>query len=107
MDIINWRPIRLSNCDSKDFTKALALISKVLDVVIDQNRIAYVNGGAVADNIYSIHFMKDHCSLNKKDAVLVSLDARKVFDSVSLSYIEKMDLAPILLNALNHLWGYL
>ena len=56
----------MSNCDSKDFTEALTLISKVLDVVIDQNQIAYVNGGAVADNIYSIHFMKDHCSLHKK-----------------------------------------
>ena len=61
-DIKNWRPITLSNCDSKIITKALALrMAKVLDEVIDHSQTAYVGGRAVADNLRSIMFMKDHC----------------------------------------------
>ena len=61
-DITNWRPITLSNCDSKIITKSLALrVSKVLDEVIDLNQMAYVGGGAVADNLRSILFIKNHC----------------------------------------------
>ena len=89
-DIKNWRPITLSNCDSKIITKALALrVSKVLDEVIDKNQTAYVGGRAVADNLRSILFMKDHCREKGIDAVLVSLDARKAFDSVSHKYIRE------------------
>ena len=82
-DIKNWRPITLSNCDSKVVTKALTLkISKVLDEVTDHNQTAYVGGRDSANNLCSILFMKDHCSSNQIDAVLVSLDARKAFDLV-------------------------
>ena len=34
-------------------------------------------------------FMKDHCIEEKIDAVLISLDAKKAFDSVDHGYIEK------------------
>ena len=34
-------------------------------------------------------FMKEHCSDEQKDAVLISLDAKKAFDSVNHQYIEK------------------
>ena len=54
-------------------------MSKVLDEVIDQNQTAYVKGRAVADNLSSILFMKDHYSSKKIDAVLVSLDVKKAF----------------------------
>ena len=58
-DIKNWRPITLSNCDSKVVTKALALnISKVLDGMIDQNQMAYMNGRAFADNLCSVLFRR-------------------------------------------------
>jgi hypothetical protein len=44
-DIKNWRPITLSNCDSKIITKALTIkISKVLDSIIDVSQTAYVPG---------------------------------------------------------------
>jgi hypothetical protein len=32
--------------------------------------------------------MKDHCMAEKVDAVLISLDAKKAFDSVSHQYTE-------------------
>ena len=83
-DIKNWRPITLSNCDSKIITKAFAIrMSKVLDDLIDPNQTAYVNGRSVTDNLRSILFMKDHCVEEGVEAVLISLDAKKAFDSVS------------------------
>ena len=42
--------------------------------MIDHNQTAYVGGGSGADNLRSILFMKDYCSYNKLDAVLVSID---------------------------------
>jgi hypothetical protein len=49
-DIKNWRPITLSNCDSKFFTKALAIkMSKVLDDVMDPNQSEYIRGRSRAD----------------------------------------------------------
>ena len=87
-DIKNWRPITLSNCDSKIITKALALrMSKVLENIIDPAQTAYVPGRSISDNLRSNYFYKSHCEKNNLDAVLVSLDAKKAFDSVDHGYI--------------------
>ena len=43
----------------------------------------------MADNLLSILFMKNHCREININAVLVSFDLRKAFDSVSHSYIRK------------------
>jgi hypothetical protein len=70
-------------------TKALAVkILKVLDELIDLNQTAYISGRSVTDSLLSILFMKDHCIVEGIDAVLISLDARKEFDSVSHRYTE-------------------
>jgi len=87
-DIKNWRPITLSNCDSKILTKALSnKISKVLDSILDTSQTAYIPGRSVADNLRANFFMKNHCRKKKIDSVLISLDAKKAFDSVDHKYI--------------------
>jgi hypothetical protein len=49
-DIKNWRPVTLSNCDSKIITKALALrMSKALGELEDPNQTEYINGRSVTD----------------------------------------------------------
>jgi hypothetical protein len=89
-DIKNWRPITLSNCDAKIITKALAnKTSKVLESIIDKAQTAYVPGRSVADNLRSNFFLKTYCKQNNIDSVLVSLDAKKAFDSVDHRYIEE------------------
>ncbi len=89
-DIKNWRPITLSNCDSKIITKAISLkTSKVLDSIIDSSQTAYVPGRSVADNLRANFFIKKHCQNKNIDAVLISLDAKKAFDSVDHKYIEE------------------
>ena len=89
-DIKNWRPITLSNCDSKIITKALSLkTSKVLESIIDPSQTAYVPGRSISDNLRTNFFYKNYCSQNKIDSVLISLDAKKAFDSVDHKYIER------------------
>jgi exonuclease III len=89
-DIKNWRPITLSNCDAKIITKALTIkVSKVLDSIIDVSQTAYVPGRAVADNLRSNYFLKKYCREKDLDSVLISLDAKKAFDSVDHQYIEE------------------
>jgi hypothetical protein len=89
-NISNWRPITLSNCDAKIITKALAnRMSRVLGEIIDENQTAYVKGRSVTDNLRSMKFMKEHCIQNEIDGILISLDAKKAFDSVDHKYIEK------------------
>jgi exonuclease III len=88
-DIKNWRPITLSNCDSKIITKALSMkVAKVLDSIIDPSQTAYVPGRSVADNLRANFYMKNHCKKLNLDSVLISLDAKKAFDSVDHKYIE-------------------
>jgi hypothetical protein len=87
-DIKNWRPITLSNCDSKIITKALAMkISKTLDSIIDPSQTAYVPGRAVSDNLRLNFFFKKYCKEKNINSVLISLDAKKAFDSVDHEYI--------------------
>ena len=89
-DIKNWRPITLTNCDAKIITKALAArMAKITDKIIDKTQTAYIPGRSVMDNIRSNLFLKNHCKTNNLDAVLISLDAKKAFDSVDHNYIRK------------------
>ena len=93
-DIKNWRPITLSNWDSKIITKALTQkTAKVLETIIDPSQTAYVPGRSVADNLRSNFFYKNYCNKNNLNAVLISLDAKKAFDSVDHQYIEETLLA--------------
>jgi hypothetical protein len=89
-DIKNWRPITLSNCDAKIITKAIAIkTSKIIDSIIDVSQTAYVPGRSITDNLRSNSFYKNYCKKNNLDAVLISLDAKKAFDSVDHKYIEE------------------
>ena len=50
-------------------------------------QVAYVRGRSVTDNLRSIMFFNDHCKNEKIKAAVVSLDAKKAFDSVVHGYI--------------------
>ena len=89
-EIKNWRPITLSNCDAKIITKALSMkTAKVLESIIDVSQTAYVPGRSVMDNLRTNFFYKQYCQKKTKEAVLISLDAKKAFDSVSHNYIKE------------------
>ena len=89
--LTNWRPITLSNCDHKIFTKLYA--NRICDRIsgsIGENQTAYLKGRLINDNIRSLLAnIKIINSEDDLDAVIISLDAKKAFDSIEHSYIEK------------------
>jgi hypothetical protein len=88
-EIKNWRPITLSNFDSKIITKALATrMANHLNEIIDPSQTACVPGPSAMDNIRSNFYIKNLCK-KKIHGLLISLDAKKAFDSVSHDYIRE------------------
>jgi len=84
----NWRPITLTNCDLKIYTKNMAnRVSLVLDKIIFKSQTAYIPGRNVHNNSRMYEFYRDYCNKNNIDAVLLSLDAKKAFDSVDHRYM--------------------
>ena len=89
--IENWRPITLTNCDLKIFTKLISdRVSKVLDKIIHPCQTAYIPGRVVHDNLRIFEFYNNYCKEKNIDALLLSLDAKKAFDSVSHKYMHKV-----------------
>ena len=89
--LTNWRPITLSNCDHKIITKTYSnRISERLAFKIKERQTAYLKGRMINDNIRAILGSISASNMDDSiDGLLVSLDAKKAFDSVEHSYIEK------------------
>jgi hypothetical protein len=86
--ISNWRPISLTNCDLKIVTKAYALrLAQIADTIIHPNQTAYVPGRSVMDNLRTIKEIARNNGENTDEALIISLDAKKAFDSVGHNYI--------------------
>ena len=89
--LTNWRPITLSNCDHKIITKTYAgRLGTEIASCIKERQTAYIKGRIINDNIRAI--LGSICTANQEDAIdglVVSLDAKKAFDSVDHGYIEK------------------
>jgi hypothetical protein len=87
--IANWRPISLTNCDLKIITKAYAIrLAAVADTIIHPNQSAYIPGRSVMDNLRAIKELARNGISESGKNLLISLDAKKAFDSVSHSYIK-------------------
>jgi len=78
--IENWRPITLSNCDLKIFTKLISnRVARILPKLIHPNPTAYIPGRVLHDNLRLFDFYNKYCKENNVDALLISLDAKKAF----------------------------
>ena len=87
--LTNWRPITLSNCDHKLITKTYA--KKLCDKLaskIGERQTAYLKGRLINDNIRGIVATADLLERDDQTGLVVSLDAKKAFDSVDHKYIE-------------------
>jgi len=88
----NWRPITLANCDHKIITKTYTIrLSKILQNHISPQQTAYLKSRQITDNIRAIH---DLIKLSNRDSkikgLLIALDAKKAFDSVSHGYLAEV-----------------
>ena len=89
--LTNWRPITLSNCDHKIITKTYSnRICKEVSAVIGARQTAYLQGRLINDNVRSL-IATINAANNEEgiDGLIVSLDAKKAFDSVEHQYIRK------------------
>jgi len=84
--LANWRPITLSNCDHKLITKCLARrLTNALKPCLHPNQTAYLPGKQIQDNLRVINIVNE----SKPNSLIVSLDAKKAFDSVGHDYIRR------------------
>lgn len=86
----SFRPISIVNVDYKLFTSILArIIQKVLPQLIHTDQTGFVPQRQTHDNIRrSLHIIS-HIQERKLQALIVSLDAEKAFDSVSWEFLYK------------------
>ena len=87
--INNLRPITLSNTDHKLITKTYARkLTSAVSKRISQEQTAYLPGRLINDNVRSMLMTLDLANLDETvDGIIVSLDAKKAFDSVDHDYI--------------------
>ena len=89
--LTNLRPITLSNTDHKLITKTYAC--KLTNIVADsigEEQTAYIPGRLINDNVRSILMTMDLANVDLNvNGVVVSLDAKKAFDSVDHRYIRR------------------
>ena len=89
--IQNWRPISLSSCDLKIITKSYARrLSSILPDILVESQAAYVPGRDINFNSRLLRTAQSFALRQNKDYCVVSLDARKAFDSVSHNYLEQV-----------------
>jgi Reverse transcriptase (RNA-dependent DNA polymerase) len=82
--LTNWRPITLSNCDHKLVTKCLSRrLTNVLLPCLHANQTAYLPNKQIQDNLRVLNIVNE----KSPETLIVSLDAKKAFDSVSHNYI--------------------
>ena len=89
--ISNLRPITLSNTDHKIITKTYARkLTELIAPNISGEQTAYVPGRLINDNLRAMMMSIDLANEDPNvDGVVVSLDAKKAFDSVDHRYIRK------------------
>ena len=90
--INNLRPITLSNTDHKLITKTYARkLTSAMSDLISQEQTAYLPNRLINDNVRSMLMTLDLAQIDETiDGVIVSLDAKKAFDSVDHNYIRRV-----------------
>ena len=88
--LTNWRPITLSNCDHKLITKTYARrLGNAVNAAIEANQTAYLKGRLINENVRSMIATINITTEEDLEGLIVSLDAKKAFDSVQHDYIIK------------------
>lgn len=91
MYIKNWRPITLLNTDYKILSKAIAnRIQKVLPKLISIDQTGFMRDRNIATNIRKIIDIDQYCQQQNIDAMILSIDFHKCFDSVETSQLHKV-----------------
>ena len=80
----NFRPVSLQNCVIKISSKCLATRAQpFISSIIHQDQSGFIKGRGIADNFPYAADIVQTCFKRKKLAIVLKLDFRKAFDSVS------------------------
>ena len=84
----NWRPISLLCTDMKIFSRVLAVrMQSVIHKLVHSNQCGYIRNRSISDHHRLIDDVLRFCESENVSGLLVSLDFRKAFDTVSKSCI--------------------
>ena len=87
-NIANWRPIQLSNCDAKIFSKLFAnRLAQVLPSLIHPSQAGFIRGRQAPDIAQHVRTVLSHAHDHPTDGVLLFLDQDKAYDRVSHPYL--------------------
>ena len=97
--ISNYRPVALTNCDYKIYASILAARAHtVIGEIINENQAAYIRGRSINNHIREIDDIIQTANKESLEGVLLSLDYKKAFDSVSreaiLETLERFNFGP-------------
>lgn len=89
-DLSNWRPISLTNTDYKIIAKTLAIrLSTVINILIHEDQKGFMKGRNIADVIREIDDVIEQEKVLKSNSILLSIDYKKAFDSISVALINE------------------
>lgn len=91
LDIPNWRPLTLLNTDYKLFAKVLAnRLLHVLPSIIGEEQFGYMKGRSISDNLLDLFSVIQHCEEKNLEALLISVDFSRAYDSVSWQALKEI-----------------
>lgn len=87
----DYRPISLCNLLYKFITKVLANgLKMVIRLLVRCNQMAFIEGRSIVDNILVCHeVVRGFKRSNHSPTVIMKIDLKKAYDSVSWEFIEK------------------
>ena len=83
LDIKNWRPLSLLNCDYKIYAKILAnRLYSTLPNLISKDQFGFLADRYIGENIFDVNSIIEYCKQEEIPALLINLDMEKAFDKV-------------------------
>src|SRR6185295_1498890 len=88
LHLSNWRPITLSNCDCKIFSRLLASqLTTALPSLIGINQCGFIRDRQAADVAMAIRAVLGYAASNVVDGALLLLDQEKAYDRISHPFL--------------------
>jgi hypothetical protein len=85
-----FRPIDLTNCCFKIFSKACTRMGKCADRLISTNQSAFIRERYILESVVTAHEIIHDVHKNKMEGLILKLDYEKAYDKVNIEFLKKM-----------------